>query len=133
MRTFYFLLALVFLCSYTIKNDTVKLENGTYKAELDVQYKKKGLYDFEFTLQDDEFILNFKGQIANLKIEWQNDSEFIVKGFTQPLKPTEEEQELLRNKYAFFKIEGRKGNITYFSLKHTADHVPIYKGKFIKQ
>jgi hypothetical protein len=46
MRTFYSILALVFLCSYTIKSDT-KLENGAYKAELDIEYKKMGLHDFE--------------------------------------------------------------------------------------
>jgi len=133
MRTIYSLLALVFLCSYIIKSDTKKLENGTYKAELDIQYKNKGLYDFEFTLEDDQFILNFKDQIANLKIEWQNDTEFIVKGFTQPLHPTEKERELLRNKYAYFKIGERRDNVIYFSLEHTSDHVPIYTGKFIKQ
>ena len=116
MRTIYSILVLFFLCSYTIERDTKKLENGTYKAELDAEYKKMGLHDFEFTVEDDEFILNFKDQIANLEIEWQNDSEFIVKGFTQPLNPTEKERELLRTKYAFFKILNRQSDIIYFSL-----------------
>ena len=133
MRTIYSILVLVFLCSYyTIKGDTRKLENGTYKAELDSEYKKMGLHDFEFTLEDDQFVLNFKDQIANLKIQWRNDSEFIVKGFTQPLHPTEQEKELLRSKYAYFKILKRQDNVIYFSLDHTAEHIPIYTGKFIK-
>ena len=133
MRTIYTILVLVFLCSYAIKSDTRKLENGFYKAELDIEYKKAGLYDFEFTLKDDEFILDFKDQTASLKIVWQNDSEFIVKGFTQPLHPTEQERELLRSKFAYFKILQRQDNVIYFKLEHTADHMPIYTGKFIKQ
>src|SRR6478752_7120847 len=126
MRTIYSLLVLVFLCSYTVKSDSKKLENGVYKAELDREYKEMGLQDFEFTVEDNEFVLNFKSQIAKLKIDWENESEFIVKGFTQPLKPTEKEKEVLRSKYAYFKILRRKENTIYFSLEYRTDHVPIY-------
>ena len=133
MRTIYSILVLVILCSFTIERDTRKLENGFYKAELDIEYKQKGLYDFEFTLEDDEFILDFRDQTAYLRIDWQSDTEFIVKGFTQPLHPTEKEREVLRSKYAYFKILERKNDVIYFNLEHTSDHVPIYTGKFIKQ
>ncbi len=48
MKKIISLIALVF--SFSFSKTVEKLENGTYKVELDTKYKEIGMNDYEFTL-----------------------------------------------------------------------------------
>lgn len=132
MKNLIGIVAFIMLTSFVVIEKSTKLPNGHYRVELNKEYKERGLNDYEFTLQDKEFIYKLDNKIENFEIMWFDDTSFIVKGLTEPLNPTEEEKNIIKNSKIYFRITKQEKNKYYFTLEQEFDKYPVYAGVFVK-
>jgi hypothetical protein len=132
MKNLFGIFVFVILTSFISVENQKKLPNGYYKVKLDKEYKKRGLKDFDFTLENENFIMQIAKKYETLKIIWVDENSFIVKGFTEPLNPTEEEKKVMGSIKILFEITKQDGNKYYFTLGEKFDKNPIFSGKFIR-
>ncbi|HNP32902.1 MAG TPA: hypothetical protein PKN96_06390 [Flavobacterium sp.] len=131
MKQLFGIFAFVILTSFIVV-EPKKLPDGHYKVELDKEYKKRGLNDFDFTLENEKFITQIAHKYETLEIIWVDENSFIVKGLTEPVNPNETEKEILKNTKIYFRITKQDKNIYYFTLGEEFDEHPLYAGKFVK-
>lgn len=132
MKNLFGIFAFIILTSFAVIQKPKKLHNGHYKVELDKEYKERGENDFDFTLENEKFIMKIAEKYETLEIIWVDENSFIVKGYTEPLNPTEEEKKAMGNTKIVFEITKQEGNKYYFTLGEKFDKHPIFSGKFIK-
>jgi len=126
------LFAFIILTSFTIIENTRVLQNGHYLVELDKEYKNRGLKDFDFTLDNEKFIMKIADNYETLEIKWIDEKTFLVKGYTEPLHPTEMEKEILKGSKIYFRITKQEKNEYFFKLGDEFDKYPVFAGKFVK-
>jgi len=132
MKNAFILFTFILLTSFTTTNGIKKLPNGHYDVELDKEYLERGANNFDFTLENDKFIMKIAEKYEVLEINWIDENTFIVKGFTEPLNPTELEKKIMGNTKIVFKITKQEGNKYYFTLGEEFDKYPIFSGKIVK-
>jgi hypothetical protein len=132
MKKLLVLFAFIILTSFTIIENTRVLQNGHYLVELDKEYKDLGLNDFDFTLENEKIIMKLGDKYETLEIKWIDENIFIVKGYTEPLHPTEAEKEILKGTKIYFRITKQEKNEYFFKLEDEFDKHPVYTGKFVK-
>ncbi len=132
MKNLIGIFAFIILTSFVVIEKPKRLQNGHYKVKLDKKYKERGLNDFDFTLENEKFITQIANKYETLEIIWVDENSFIVKGYTEPLNPTEEEKKAMGNSKIIFEITKQEGNKYYFTLGEKFDKYPIFSGKFIK-
>lgn len=132
MKNLFGIFAFIILTSFAVIEKPKKLDNGHYQVELDNEYKERGLNDFDFTLENEKFITQIANKYEILEIIWVDEYSFIVKGYTEPLNPTEVEKKAMGNSKIVFEITKQEGTIYYFTLGEKFDKYPIFSGKFIK-
>ncbi len=126
------LFAFIILTSFAVIDKPKKLENGHYIVALDKEYKESGLNDFDFTLENENFITQIAGKYETLEIIWVDENSFIVIGLTEPANPDETEKEILKNTKIYFRITKHEKNEYFFTLGEAFDKYPVYSGKFVK-
>lgn len=124
--------AFVILTSFVVNENTKKLPNGHYKAELDKKYIDIGLKNFDFNIENEKFTIKIADKYETLEIYWVDKSTFLVRGYTEPLNPTEAEKKRTENSKIYFRITNQIGNAYYFYLGENLDKHPVYEGKFVK-
>ena len=127
---FFIVIPILFLLTFTKVDESAKLPNGKYFVELDVKYQDT-LNNYEFILQDQEFIVILKDNIKNLKITWLDENSFIVKGLTESSYETEETKITKEADRMVFTLSNQKDNYYYFRLGNQSQAIPVYSGKFI--
>ncbi len=132
MKKLLILFCFVVMSSFSIKSDARKLPDGHYLAALDKQYKDNGLVDYEFTIKNDKFIIKIGNTTEMLDINWIDENSFIVKGYTEPLSPSNTEKKVVSEYKISFNITKQDGNEYHFNLGKESENDPIYSGKFIK-
>ena len=132
MKNLLGIFAFVILTSFVVIEEPKTLKNGHYLVELDKEYKERGLNDFDFTLENEKFNMQIANKYETLEIIWVDENSFIVKGYTEPLNPTEAEKKAIGNTKIVFEITKQEGNKYYFTLGEKFDKYPIFSGKFIK-
>lgn len=124
--------AFIILTSFTVIEKPKVLQNGHYLVELNKEYRELGLNDFDFTLENEKFIMKIADKYETLEIKWVNENTFLVKGYTEPLNPSETEKEILKNSKIYFRITKQENNTYFFTLGEEFDKYPVYAGKFVK-
>lgn len=132
MKNLFKVFAFIFLMSFTQYDTTEKLQNGHYLVQLDEKYKAQGLNDFDFTLENEKFIMKIANQYEILEIKWLDEKTFLVKGYTEPANPTVFEKSMIEKSKIYFRITAINTKECYFTLDLENDAHPIYAGKFIK-
>ena len=124
--------AFIILTSFTVIEKPKALQNGHYLVELDKEYKEHGLNDFDFTLENEKFIMKIEDKYETLEINWVDENTFLVKGYTEPMNPNETEKKILKSTKIYFRITKQKKNEYFFKLGEEFDKYPVYAGKFVK-
>ena len=124
--------AFIILTSFTIIEKPKALQNGHYLVELDKEYKERGLNDFDFTLENEKFIMKIEDKYETLEINWVDENTFLVKGYTEPMNPNETEKKILKSTKIYFRITKQEKNKYFFKLGEEFDKYPVYAGKFVK-
>ena len=124
--------AFIILTSFTVIEKPKALQNGHYLVELDKEYKERGLNDFDFTLENEKFIMKIEDKYETLEINWVDKNTFLVKGYTEPMNPNETEKKILKSTKIYFRITKQKKNEYFFKLGEEFDNYPVYAGKFVK-
>lgn len=124
--------AFIILTSFTVIEKPKALQNGHYLVELDKEYKERGLNDFDFTLENEKFIMKIEDKYETLEINWVDKNTFLVKGYTEPMNPNETEKKILKSTKIYFRITKQKKNEYFFKLGEEFDKHPVYAGKFVK-
>ena len=132
MKKLLVLFAFIILTSFTIIENTRVLQNGHYLVKLDKEYKDLGLNDFDFTLENEKFIMKIADTYETLEIKWIDEKTFLVKGYTEPLHPNKMEKEILKGSKIYFRITKQEKNKYFFKLGDEFDKYPVYAGKFVK-
>lgn len=132
MKNLFVIVVLVIFSSFSVLEKQQKLPNGYYRVVLDDKYKERGLNDYEFNLQDKQFIYILNTTTESFEILWVDQNSFIVKGLTEPVNPNETEQEILKKAKIYFRITKQEKNVYFFKLGEASDDYPVYAGKFIK-
>ncbi len=132
MKNLFILFTFIFLTSFTTKDVIKKLPNGHYLVELDKEYKDLGLNDFDFTLENENIIMKIGEQYDVLEINWVDEKTFLVKGYTEPIEPSEVDKIISKKSKIYFRITKQEKNNYYFTLGEEFDKHPIYSGKFVK-
>ena len=121
---------ILLLLTFTKVDESANLPNGKYFVELDEKYKDR-LNNYEFILQDEEFIILLEDTVESLKITWLDENSFIVKGLTESSVQTEETKNMKDEDRMVFTISSQKDNYYYFRLGNQSQSIPVYSGKFI--
>lgn len=132
MKNLFILFAFITLTAFTFNVTTSTLPNGHYLVQLDKKFKDQGLNDFDFTLENEKFIMKIAERYEVLEMNWIDENTFLVKGYTEPLNPTDAEKKAMGNSKIVFEITKQEGNKYYFTLGEKFDKYPIFSGKFIK-
>ena len=132
MKKFLGLFAFIILTSFIVIENPKALQNGHYLVELDKEYKDLGLNDFDFTLENEKIIIKLGDIYETLEIKWIDEKTFLVKGYTEPLHPTEAEKEILKGTKIYFRITKQEKNEYFFKLGEEFDKYPVFAGKFVK-
>ena len=132
MKVLLTLFTLTLLISNVEKQSAKALPDGKYLVELDKQYKDNGLNEFEFTLQNEKFTLKNADKIKDFDIVWIDQNAFVVKGYTEPLNPTELEKEIVKDTQVCFRIIKNEKNKYFFTLSDELNNFSIYSGVFVK-
>ena len=124
--------AFIILTSFTVIEKPKALQNGRYLVELDKEYKERGLNDFDFTLENEKFIMKIEDKYETLEIKWVDENTFLLKGYTEPMNPNETEKKIFKSTKIYFRITKQKKNEYFFKLGEEFDKYPVYAGKFVK-
>ena len=132
MKNLLVLMLFIILTSFSTDKEPIKLSDGNYITKLDTQYTKNGLLDFKFKIDKNLFIIKIADKTEELEMIWVDENSFIVKGYTEPKKPTDFEESLLKNYRPTFNIIKQIDDEYYFTLGQESDESPIYSGKFLR-
>lgn len=132
MKKIFILFIFVQLSSFYISSIEKKLPNGKYLVELDQKYIDLGLKNFEITIENEICIIEIAKKLEKLEINWIDENSFIVKGYTEPANPNNDEREIMKNYSVSFNITHEEKNEYYFTLGNQSNEDIIYSGKFVK-
>ncbi len=120
------------MTSFTIKSKINLLPDGTYVAVLDEKYKKMELNDFEFTVQNNQFVIKKADKLETFEMEWLDENSFVVKGYTESVSPNTFEQNLLKDYRPTFNIFKNNKNEYKFTIGTENEKEPILAGKLVQ-
>lgn len=132
MKNLLVLITFIVISSFTTKEEKNALPDGHYFVSVDEEYKKGGILDFEFTIENDKFIIKLADKINTFDVIWTDKNSFIVKGYTEPVSPDAFELKILKKYKPTFNIIKQVENDYYFTLGPESDESPIFSGKFTK-
>ena len=132
MKNLIGIFAFVILTSFVVNEKPKTLPNGHYKVELYKEYIEIGVNNYDFTLENEKFTMKIGDKYETLEIYWVDKNTFLVRGYTEPLNPTEAEKKAMGNSKIYYRITKQQGNEYYFYLGEEFDKHPVYAGKFVK-